>query len=255
MTLFRWGGRRGWRRSRGGAGSWCRGWRGRGSWRSRLWSTWQCWRLWCRFFETMIILLAPDKADNDCDADFLRPWSSCLLLTKLIMVVMLIFDGTGGELLNTAAGGWKRGQRPWRRGLNPSVIIINKSSGLSYWPSSTGVFSESHCWEGSRREGCCRGAADRGAEPSCEGTGGTPRAARGEKTHHRHHHSAIITMIDHNVQNDKNNCQVVGREREEWAGEREASAHLIQVGWCQFSPSNCQHIVNMSALGTRFSWL
>ena len=43
-------------------------------------------------------------------------------------------------------------------------------------------------------------------------------------------------MIDHNVQNDKNNCQVVGREREEWAGEREASAHLIQVGWWQIYP-------------------
>ena len=39
--------------------------------------------------------------------------------------------------------------------------------------------------------------------------------------------------MDHDVQNDKNHCQVVGREREEWAGEREASAHLIQVGCCQ----------------------
>ena len=39
--------------------------------------------------------------------------------------------------------------------------------------------------------------------------------------------------MPHDVQNDKNHCQVVGREREEWAGEREASAHLIQVGWCQ----------------------
>ena len=62
------------------------------------------------------------------------------------------------------------------------------------------------------------------------------------KTHHSHHHSAIITMIDHDVQNDKNHCQVVGREREEWAGEREASAHLIQVGCCQIIniSSKCQ---------------
>ena len=39
--------------------------------------------------------------------------------------------------------------------------------------------------------------------------------------------------MHHDVQNDKNHGQVVGREREEWAGEREASAHLIQVGCCQ----------------------
>ena len=51
--------------------------------------------------------------------------------------------------------------------------------------------------------------------------------------------------MHHDVQNDKNHCQVVGREREEWAGEREASAHLIQVGWCQYAPSNYQHIVNI----------
>ena len=31
---------------------------------------------------------------------------------------------------------------------------------------------------------------------------------------------------------DDDPLQVVGREREEWAGEREASAHLIQVGRC-----------------------
>ena len=34
--------------------------------------------------------------------------------------------------------------------------------------------------------------------------------------------------------------QVVGREREEWAGEREASAHLIQV-----NPRHFRHVVHI----------